>query len=658
MMKQGFWLIVLAVFFTGCSPKVQAQTYSSAVKKAIKKYEAAEQSYRLRDADAALGFLDDAIKADPNFVEVYIMRAYIYTDKGDLEKAAEAYENVFRINPQFYPPSFYTYAKVQQARGKYDDAIKAYRSFLGARGVSPEMGALADKGIANCEFSKQAIANPVPFEPINMGPNINTERPEYFPSITTDNQNFLFTRLLEDDRAYDKIQEDFFVSVKAGDEWQLAENLGQPINAPTSNEGAPSLAADGQTLIFTACQNIDGTYGPGRNGVGSCDLFYTYKVGSRWAKPQNLGTPVNSFHWETQPSYSADGKTLYFIRGLKSAENPTLTGDIYKAELTPEGRWTKPEKLSARINTPGHEASVLIHPDGKTLFFSSDGHIGMGGLDIYMSRKGPDGSWGEPINLGYPINTHADENSLLVSADGELAYFASDREGGFGDLDLYYFQLPKKFRPDPVTYLKGIVYDKDTKKPLEARFELIDLTTGEIMVQSYSNRGNGDFLVTLPADREYALNVGRTGYMFYSDNFEFTGGSITEPFLKDIPLIPIKVSENGGDVVLENVFFETAKFDLKQKSIIELDKMVEFLERNPTVSIELSGHTDDRGDAKANMTLSKNRANAVRDYLIEKGIAANRLTAAGYGETKPLEDNSTEAGRARNRRTTYKITKV
>jgi outer membrane protein OmpA-like peptidoglycan-associated protein len=328
-------------------------------------------------------------------------------------------------------------------------------------------------------------------------------------------------------------------------------------------------------------------------------------------------------------------------------------GDIWYSTLKTDGSWGAPVNIGNKINTRGEEESVFIHPDGKTLYFSSNGHVGMGGLDIYVVRKNADGVWGTPVNLGYPINTYGDENSLLVNGAGSLAYFASDRPGGFGGLDLYQFELYDAARPDKITYMKGKVYDAKTKKPLGAHFELIDLATAKQVMTSDANSGNGEFLVTLPVDKNYALNVSQSGYLFYSENFslkELTDK--TKPFLMDVPLQSI---DTGSVVELKNIFFETAKFDLKPESKVELNKLVTFLTLNKTMRIELSGHTDNVGDKKMNLTLSENRSKSVYDYLIANGIDAKRLSYRGYGDTLPKVKNDSDENRAINRRTEFKV---
>jgi outer membrane protein OmpA-like peptidoglycan-associated protein len=343
----------------------------------------------------------------------------------------------------------------------------------------------------------------------------------------------------------------------------------------------------------------------------------------------------------------SDGRTLYFVRGV-GVQNNMKSMDIYVSKLGEDGAFGKPEKLGERINTPFQEESVQIHPDGRTLYFSSDGHPGMGGLDIFVSRMQADGSWGKPENLGYPINTSDDENSVLVGSNGEVAYFASDRPGGHGDLDLYQFEVPEAARANAVSYIRGKVYDKVTNKPVEADVQLYDLSTGELATGAYSDPQSGEFLVCLPSGRDYALNAGAEGYLFFSRNYSIAGTSSKDPVTLDVPLSPLTT---GSVIDLRNIFFNTGSAELLPASNTELDKLVKLLQANPTLRIELGGHTDNVGDDKSNQILSQHRANAVRDFVTAKGIDATRITAKGYGETKPVSTNDTEEGRALNRRT-------
>ncbi len=624
------------------------KSYSISDKKSIKLYEEAADFYQVYALEAAEDNLNKSIDRSPNFIEAYILLSQVYSETNQMDKAIQALEKSVEINPNFFPNSYYFLGEMYMMEANYNRAAERFQSFIESGKGSKKNNDRAELGIRSCRFSKVAVANPVNFEPINCGPNVNTDRPEYYPCLTGDEQTLLFTRDLKNAQAMNGRHEDFFVAEKEGDSWGNIRNISE-INT-LMNEGAPTLSPDGQVLIFTACE-IDGDWGKGRAGLGSCDLFFSQKVGSSWSSPLNLGERINSYSWESQPSYAADGKTLYFVRG-KFTGRGIAEQDIWVSKLSDGGVWQKPERIHGEINTPYEEESVMIHPDGQTLYFSSNGHPGLGGLDIFMSKLLPDGTWGEPVNLGYPINTEKNENSLLVSTSGEVAFFASDREGGYGDLDLYYFEMPEEIRPDKVTYAKGVVYDELSFKKLEAKFELIDLETERTVVQSFSNRKSGEFLVSLPTNKDYALNVSRPGYLFYSENFSLKGYKSMDPYVLDIPLQKIKP---GSKAVLNNVFFDTDKYDLKPQSMVELNKLVEFLTINPHVKIEIGGHTDNVGGDGPNQILSERRALAVADYLTVNGIEKWRIAAKGYGESTPIASNETESGRAKNRRTEFMI---
>ena len=644
MIKKAVLLILIILGFN-FSINLSAQELSSKSKKAIKAYEAGETAFRLQDYPNAEMFFKQSIELDPVFFEAWVMLGELYEKTKIDSSAIDAYRHALAIDSVIYPSAYYFLAELEFGTGQYQSALNHFEKFLSFDKIPRVYEAKTKKQLLNCYFAVEAIKNPVPFDPVNLGHNINTELNEYFPCLTADKQVLLFTRLLNDKASFTGRQEDFYVSTRKNHEWNPAKNIGPPINT-YYNEGAPTLSVDGNVLIFTACESVNG-YGANRSGFGRCDLFISGKNGDNWTAPRNLGIPVSSRYWESQPSLSADGRTLYFV------SNRDDDYDIYVTIQDDDGVWSEPEMLGGNINTEGYEGSVFIHPDNQTLYFSSDGHVGMGGMDIYYTRRDSLGNWGEPINLGYPINTHKDENSILISADGSLAMFASDREEGFGGLDLYGFNLYEAARPQFVTYLKGTVYDETNGQKLEARFDLTDLKTGEIAVRSFSNKGNGEFLVCLPTDRDYALNVSREGYLFYSENFNLNGiHSTSNPFLKDIPLKPIRLGEK---VILRNIFFETDMFDLKPESQVELQKLIDLLNKNPELKIEISGHTDNVGTPEYNLELSKNRAKAVNDYLVDNGIDQARLLYKGYGESEPIDTNDTETGKANNRRTEFKV---
>nr|MBK9652716.1 OmpA family protein [Bacteroidota bacterium] len=406
------------------------------------------------------------------------------------------------------------------------------------------------------------------------------------------------------------------------------------------------MSADGKILFFTACDRPD--------GKGRCDIYFARKTLNSWSTPRNIGEPINTSAWETQPSFSADGKSLYFIRGVFDS-NGKRQQDIYVSTLGDDGKFQQPTKLSNVINTDKSEESVFIHPDNRTLYFSSNGHIGMGGLDIYMSKKNDDGTWQTPVNLGYPINTSKDENSLMVSPDGMLGYFASDRVGGAGGLDMYEFPLPAAVKPLQLTYVKCNITDAETKLPLPARYEIVNAANGKIVKWANADKTDGSFLTPLSSGVNYSLNITHPGYLFYSDSFECAANANYEhPYILKVELQPLKT---GASIVLKNVFFDTDKAELKTESHYELQKLITLLKENAALKIEVSGHTDNTGKKESNMALSQNRAKSVMDYLTQNGIDDARLTAKGYGDTTPCADNATDAGKALNRRTEIKIVK-
>ncbi len=644
-------LIVFFITFISialCQAQLPPGNYSSKNKKAIALFEGAIKLYQSNQLEKAKAKLSKAVENDATFIEPHLLLAEIFQENEQIQNAIDEYTKAIEINPRFNLNNFYNLAQLEMRLGKYAEAKQDYKRFLVKINPNPDSKETAERQLASCNFAIEAMKHPVPFEPKNMGRAINSEYSEYFPAITADEQLFLFTRNMR--MHGNDAQEDFFISKKVNGVWQTATLIGSGINSK-ENEGAPSLSADGQVLFFTVCVMFN-DYGNGRKGYGACDIFYAQKIGENWSKAYNLGPTINTQFRETQPSFSADGKSLYFI-----SNRPGGFGahDIYVSSLKEDGSWGTPVNLGSKINTSADEQSVFIHPDGKTLYFSSNGRIGMGGYDIYVSRMDANGEWGTPVNLGYPINTYNDENSLLVTASGKVAYFSSDRAGGYGGLDLYQFDLYEAAQPEKITYVKGNVYDLKTKAPLGAHFELINLETGKSAIVSDANPGNGQFLLTLPAHNNYALTISQPGYLFYSENFALKElADETKPFFIDVPMQPI---DTGSIIELKNVFFETAKFELKPESKVELNKLIAFLNVNKTLYGELCGHTDNIGDKKSNVILSKNRAKAVYDYLIANGVDAKQLTYKGYGDAKPKVKNDSDENRSQNRRTEFKVLK-
>ncbi len=650
--------------------------YSTSNGKAIKLFEEGQKApgtsidpkTGMPNYPLGIDYLNKALEKDPNFWEAHLLVGEFHEIMGNYKSAIQHFESAIQINPNHSPTgsTFFYLANLQLAIGDYQNCLENVDIFTRNRNANPDLVNKSYFMRASCDFAIDAMKHPKEFQPVNIGPGINTADPEYFPTITVDGKTLLFTRRIKDDRVTGyKQQEDFFVS-----ELTIDGNWGTSVAMPNNvntvlNEGAPTISADGRSLIFVACSDQSGNneYGENRSGKGSCDLFFTKRLGSRWTDPINLPGNINSFGWESQPSLSADGKTLYFIRRTSRRGEP-INSDIFVSKLLDNGQWATPTPLPNHINTSQQEESVLIHPDGKTLYFASRGHIGMGGSDLYVTRMDAKGNWSKPENLGYPINTIYDENSLMVSPEGDIAFFASDRAGGYGDLDIYYFKLPEEFRPIKTLYFDGIVFDATDRKPIPGKFQLIDLQTNEEVIVSEADKITGEFMVSLPVNKRYALNVNYPGYNFFSQNFDMTSTNEQQAVHMDVPLVPLT---SDLPVVLANVFFDLNKSTLRPESTIELNKLHDFLLKNPAIRIEIGGHTDTRGNDVENQKLSEDRAKAVFDFLVNKGIAADRLKYKGYGESKPSKTDAAiqllptekerEAAHQANRRTEYKIVK-
>ncbi len=643
-MRRIFFLILV---FAASLHQVDGQQsqLSTRNKRAEKYFFTAIDAYRAGNLSKALNDLNRAVEADPLFTEAFILRGDVYADLRQPDQAIDSYQSAIMTNNPFAPSLYMILAGVQQNAGRYGDARLNYIRFIESQGIPESKKQQAEKGVMACDFALDAMAHPVPFSPVNMGDSINTPYDEYINAITADEERLYFTRknprnAMTIDRSQE-FEEDFYFAVRQDTTWRYAQSLGTPINTH-GNEGALSISPDGKYLFFAACNRED--------GFGSCDLYWSRWVDNHWSLPENLGPTVNSPQWDSQPSFSSDGKTLYFASKRSGGKG---SSDIWTTHLQSGGNWSVPENLGDSVNTPQEEMAPFIHPDDQTLYFSSKGHRGMGGLDLFFCRKNRDNRWGSPVNLGYPINTHAEEITLVVNSKGNMAFISSDKLGGKGRQDVYKFPLYDKARPLLTTYFKGVVYDEETKSRLDARFELTDLEQMKLIAESRSDRVTGEFLLVLPTERNYGLNVSREGYLFYSENFPLTGnGDLSKPFIKNIPLKPIKVGEK---VVLKNIFFDTDQYSLKDQSMVELDKLVDFLKKNPKLKIEISGHTDNIGTSVHNLELSQNRAKAVFDFLSGHGIDGKRMTYKGYGFNDPVDSNDTESGRANNRRTEFKV---
>lgn len=611
-------------------------------------YYKAKAFYNNRDFANAEIELNKAVDIDPNFLEAYLLMAEMYEQGSIAEGVIDALMTARAIDSTFFPYLDYNLAGAYLDNGQYSEAKHYYSVFLLNDKVKENTKAYARECIAKCDFGIKMVNNPVEFEPKSLGADLELPYEQYWPSLSLDGKTLVFTMLMPDSLHYRPDgsimqQEDFYVTRNIDGKWQPAVPIGSPINT-SGNEGAQQISADGNTLVFTGCNR--------RDGYGKCDIYFAKKdIYGQWGKPFNAGATVNGPSADKQPSLSPDGRFLYF-----SSDRAGGLGkmDIWVSELDENGRWGKPKNLGAPVNTPGDDICPFIHPDNQTLYFSSDGHQGLGRKDIFMSRRDSTGNWSEPINIGYPINTHRDEIGLVVDNTGKTAYFSSNINSD--TKNIYTFEMPESARPLPVSYVSGLVVDAQTLRPLKSQVQLLDLQSGDTVMSVLSSDESGDFLVSLPVGRQYAMLATSPGYLFNSMHFNLTGNyNASKPFLVTIKLEKPQV---GANTILNNIFFKFNSFELLPQSFVELDRMASFINGSASIKFEIGGHTDNVGETAYNQQLSEKRAKAVYDYLVSHGVDATRLSYKGYGETLPIGDNSTAEGRETNRRTELKVVEM
>ncbi|MDA7501899.1 OmpA family protein [Chitinophagales bacterium] len=622
------YLILSMVLFLGMGLNAQVS------KKAQKLFDAGSLAYLNGNTELALEKLGKVVEICPSHAEAYGIQGKILSDLERYDEALAVYEKAGFLNPDKEHRTLYEMGKILMTANRLEEAKARFEEVIVHENSRAELERIANLQLNTVNFRIEAIANPVPFVPISLGDSLNSDFPEYLPTLTVDEEAMYFTRRLKG-QAYDN--EQFFVSRKDSlGEWSNAIEMSSKINTAW-NEGALSISPDGKRLFFAATDRSD--------SYGGYDIYYSFKVADKWSNPKNINRPVSTQYWDSQPSISADGKELYF-----SSKRPSSKGgaDLYMSRLE-NNRWQDPVNLTL-LNTKKDEQCPFIHPDGNTLYFSSNGHMGMGDADLFLSKRQEDGSWGTPINLGYPINNHDNQNSLIVSADGTRGFYSAFNEET--DLDLFTFEMPTELQPEFVTYIKGVVRSAETQEAVYSKVEITNLETGASAGQTISSKADGSFLISLPTGADYSFTVSHPDYLFYSKNLQATRSNANEPLLLTIELSPIA---KGETIVLENIFFETGSFVLEESSFTELDKLADLLQKNPTTQITIIGHTDNVGSEDANKSLSKKRAQAVQEYLINTGITSNRCLYEGMGEAEPIADNETAEGRSKNRRTEIKL---
>ena len=608
---------------------------SSTNKKALNAYEKGNQFLKERNIEKAFGEFEEAIERDKLFAEPYFQLGRLYEQNRQFGNAILNYEKA--VNAQ--EKTSVTEIAAQQVgqlylrKGDYQKALVFLEKGIGA--VTASNQKRYKIRIENCKFALESINKPLTINPLELPKSVNRFQSQYFPVLTADRETLIYTGNQDSD-------ENLYVTSIKDKVWTEPVSISDKINT-TQNEGTASISADGRTLVFTSCG--------GRKGFGSCDLFISYKQGDDWTSPQNLGLNINSGEWESQPSLSADGRTLYFVSDRKGSLGKR---DIWVSKLDSTNMWAKAINVGSPVNTTEDDLSPFIHANGKTLFFASEGHVGMGGLDLYFTENQQD-KWKTPENLGYPLNTFEDQVALFITADAKKAYYSleRDQEDKYRRAKIVEIEVPASLQAKfkATSFLKGIVYDSQTKQKLQADIELISLKNNELLSKISSDAQTGTYTSVLTNGGEYAVFVSKKGYFFKSLNFDFSDKIGLDKIL-DIPLEPIK---KEAKEILNNIFFDTAKWDLKSESIAELDKLASLLKANPDLPIEISGHTDDVGKDADNLLLSQKRAKAVVDYLAQKGVNILKIKAEGYGKMLPYLPNSSDENRKLNRRIEVKF---
>ncbi len=635
---------------------------------------AGDKFYGKKDYKNAMSSYMSAFEMNPDdaLVNFKIGLTYLYSETKS--KAASYIDKAYRLNPAVNPDIDYHLGIAFQNTNEFKKAIEHFERF---KKKKKELGSIADEKIAECHIADSLSQNELNVIIENLGNAVNTPYNDYSPIISADGNTLIFTSNRTDDPARAKANanyEDIFVSNKTASGWTAPKLISANVNIKY-NDAAASLSPDGKTLFLYYEE-------------GEGDIYISTLNGDQWSKPEPLNKNINTaMFWETCASVSADGKKLYF-----ASNRPGGIGelDLYVSQLDGKGQWGKAVNLGAVVNTPENEDSPFIHHDGVTLYFSSDGHPSLGNSDIFISEF-KNNKWSKPENMGWPLNSWEFDGFFTLSPDKKKGYFSTVKEGGLGDADIYSIAfLEPKYKPKPkpvvakaaeekvkpelpkheefvdpmiqvhkdmkvVTLLRGKVIDESTAAPLSAVISLVNNETNQVITKINANPVTGEFEIVIPHGGNYGVATERAGYLFNSINFNLP--QFAEYQEIDTHIIMVK-AEIGSKVVLKNIFFDVGKADLKPESIAEVENIRELLVANTALKVQINGHTDNSGNAASNKTLSLKRATAVVNYLSQKGIAASRLSAKGYGSERPIVSNDDEeGGRAINRRTEIEIIK-
>lgn len=639
---------LLAFLFLGLSQTSFAQytKYHTDDKRALRDYEEAKVLLKRSQFREAMEPLLDAVEEDPDFIEAWLsLGSASYRLMWDSLTIAY-FETAIKIDPD-YKKSKYAYYAIGELKIKdadYQYALDYLEHYLRTAPSEPVKEKEARVMIKNCRFAIEALKHPFDYNIRELPTHANNFQLQYFPAYSVDQQTLYFTR--REGFGYHN-DEDIYYSEwdSTKIEWTVPKSISSNINSEY-NEGAASLSADGRLLVFTSCD--------GRRGYGSCDIYVSEKEGDNWSKPMNMGKAINSTAWDAQPSLSADGRTILFV-----SNRPGGFGgkDIWISVKDTKGTWQPAFNLGKRVNTNKDEISPFLHANGETIYFASQGHEGFGGLDIFMSEIEKDSLWQFPVNLGAPLNDEKDQVSLHIASNGKEGVYTIEKtiDGDFQS-GLYAFDLPDSFKvSNQSVYLKGKVTDKSNNKPLASNIKIFRLDDEKYYSELTSDKVNGSYTLVLTEGYEYGVYVSREGYLFKDFSFSLKDIDSFNQNLLNIELDPIRV---GATSVLGNVFFDYDDYTLKESSLSELRIVYYFLKKNRNVVVEIGGHSDSKGAAAYNMTLSEKRAKTVYDFLLSKRVDPRQLTYKGYGQLKPLIEVDSGENEEENRRIEFKIIKI
>ncbi|HEX8546328.1 MAG TPA: OmpA family protein [Cytophagaceae bacterium] len=629
-LKKKRYLIVLVFLLAGLS------SYSQNLKPLQKKVK------ELLAIDAYTDALPLLLKLDsirPLDGEINYLAGICYLQLDNKKEALKFLQRAEALNYD-YAPIYFNIGKLFHSMHEFDRAKRYFEKFKSVfipANVNDSKKVLeVDRYIANCTNGVALKSKPINTTIYNLGPAINSSYPEYVPLIPADERFLIFSsKRAKGNGNANLLDEDIFISYKDSNGlWAPAIKLPGSINT-NGHEASIALSSSGQKLYVYKDQ-------------GNGDIFVSQLSESKWQTPIKLSASINSPSWEPSASVTPEENVIYFSSNRPGGHGGT---DLYLSRKKEDGTWGEAINLGKEINTMSNEDSPFIHPDGKTLFFSSEGHNSMGGHDIFkttfdtITKK-----WLIPENIGFPINTAGDDDFFVWSADGKRAYFSSIREGGYGDKDIYMAEMP--VATDNLVLLKGSLYAEGLLKSEKVLITVTDINRGKVLSRLNFDHISGSYSVILNAGGNYSIQVEAKGFLPYSQNIEVSIDSAYKEIIRDIRLEPLK---EGSKAILRNVFFDSGKATIQNKSTYELDNLSKILIDNPTIYVEIAGHTDNVGDAGENQKLSFERAKAVKDYLVKRGLDPSRLVEIGYGEQFPIQANETESERQANRRTEFII---